>query len=72
MTARQPEGGAAEIQQQVKSKLIITCNDIRVFELIVWFFESVYTFVSRDINTMRRMTLHPQVVPVLFLLSQNV
>ncbi len=40
MTASQPEGVAAAIQQQAKSNLILNCNYIQVFEcerVCVWF-----------------------------------
>ncbi len=61
MTASQPEGVAAEIQQQVTSNLIINCNYIQVFEnkwVILWI---LFTFFLNDINTTHRKMLQPQI-----------
>lgn len=59
MTASQPEGVAAAIQQQAKSNLILNCNYIQVFQCeCVCFLKWVSNFSSRDINTTQWHCIH--------------
>lgn len=73
MTARQPEGVAAELQQQAKSNLILNCNYVQAFECeSVWFLKWVFTFPSRYINTTQWRCIHELCLFYFFRLSVDV